>query len=161
MTNNSQSSKGFNLIDLLITLLILMIIAAALYSYVPGIAALFTKDDAKIEYTFVLRSVREETVAGISTGDSVICDKVDFGNVKSVSLSSSDSYAYSEVSKSVVVNTSNEIFDALIVVSANADKLSDAYTVSGKTLSAGLEYEIVLPDYAGTALCLSVVEVSE
>ena len=150
--------------DIIITVIILAAVALLAYIFIFNRNAGGDSDAVKIQYTLEVRDERDELVdnAAANVGKSLIegTAKYNLGTV-------ADFYSMPAVHPMSNLETGESVSAAYpehsnvyFVVDAEAtiNPATGRYSISGFEVSVGTVVYIRLPEYAGTAYCISVKE---
>ena len=161
--DNAKKSGGFNILDALIILGIVLFAAVIVIVYAPLGIFKFNSDNTVIIYTVAIQGVNADYASNVNIGD-VVTDSngYNLGTVVSdVEIEPHMVYDYRENddgSGSIVKITHPELVDLVITVSANAKINDDGYTVDGKRIALESEYELVFPGFESKGVCISMSE---
>ncbi len=175
--NNIQTGKNispkkkrkFNIIDFIILVLILAIIATAVYAFLPfsQIKKLWATNEVAFSYTVELKGVDIDYIDNIKNGDSVINSNTNnsMGTVsgvadptKSYTLGYKENNDDNEAIQAVIIESMDK-YDVKIYISATAQyEKNIGYTVNGCRVAVGEELELRFPKYSGKAYCTAIVQ---
>lgn len=134
-----QNKKQFNAVDFLVLVIVLGVLTAAAFAYVPGLISGRQSSGSYVQVKFVIRNADAAIFSGIESGDKVLCEGKDFGSVITVGYYKDEKGA--------------DTGDLLVTIGANAKEFADHYEISGINVSSGLEYELEFNRCIGRALC--------
>ena len=161
-----KGNGKFNVVDFFLILIIAVAVAASVIYFVPGIAERFSAGNQQ-EITVVLefKGVDSEFASDIKSGEAVYDggEHYKLGTVKSA-----ENYAYTVP----VYNEENpgmaelheipELKNVIVTVTVSAKYTAEeGYSVNGKRIAVGCEYDISFPNFGGSAYCIGVSAVSE
>ncbi len=162
-----QRVKGgkFNVIDFLLIVVVLLIIGALIYVFLPSSAIKSITADKKvdIDYAIEIIGVDEEFITNIKQNDTVLdsVSKNALGTVTAVDYS----IQYTEL-KYNEENTENNVgvlspvmgkYNIIITISATADyEEGSGYSVNGTRIAVGEKIYLRFPNYLGEGYCISV-----
>ncbi len=161
----STKKRKFNLVDVIITVIILAAIALLAYIFIFNRSAGNSSDTVKIQYTLEVRDERDELVdnAAANIGKSLIegTAKYNLGTVVDFYSTPAVYSAFNHETGESVNTLYPEHSNVCFVVDADAVKNpgTERYSISGFEVSVGTLVYVRLPEYAGTAYCISVKEV--
>ena len=166
---NSSSKKGdgknkkfrFNFIDFLIIVLILAIIAAVVYIFVPLSWLNQNKGTVDLQYYVEFQGVDEAFIENIEEND-VLIDSVSknvIGKVVAVDYNTQHSVLkYDEANGEGVLSVIPEKYNLIVTIStANAVyKDGEGYSVNSCRIAVGEKINARFPDYAAEGYCIGL-----
>lgn len=164
MQKNSQKHR-FNIIDFLITVIVLLVIAMLAYIFVFSGKSAASSDTVKITYTLEVSNVRDELIDKALDNDGVTVvegtSKYNLGKVKNIDTEDAtvasrnpDDGTYLEAKYD---NHQNVSFT--VEAEATKDAVSGRYRINGFEISVGSLVYLRLPNFAGTSYCTQISEV--
>ncbi len=162
--NNSIKKKrtAFNFID--VALIIIALVALSVLVFFLSSKDIVTpkgNEKVNIEYTVVISPVREEFINLVKIGDSVINTAV-LENVGEVVTVTNSDYIYEGVDPATggKVETPYPGMKTMVIkIRTEATKTEYGYTVSGCDIIIGEEMTLRVPDFTGSGVCTSVIEI--
>ncbi len=170
--NHKKPKRKFNIVDFLILLLILTVIATAIFAIASwsSIEKLWTSNKVSLQYTVELRGVDAEFINNIKPGDAVSdsVTKTQLGTVNrvdSIEKYTVLSYEAKEVSKEdgsleTVYNGVNaeygDKYNVTVYISSTAEYVKGTgYTVNGTRVAVGEVLNLRFPKFSSTAYCIA------
>ncbi|MBE6606509.1 MAG: DUF4330 domain-containing protein [Ruminococcaceae bacterium] len=161
-----NKKRRFNVIDLLICVIILVVIAFAAYIFVFSGASAneTTSNTVNIQYTLEVKAERDELIshAEKNVGKAMIdgASKYNLGQVVDFYYSGSRYSGWDAESGESVASDYPEHSDLSFVVNATAEKnpANGRYSINGFDISVGTLVYVRLPDYTGTSYCTQITE---
>lgn len=157
----TNKKRRFNVVDLLITIIILAVAALVIYIFFLNDSPLGKKDTVKIQYTLEVRDERDELIASAADniGKTLVegTSKYALGEVVDFYTESAKYSTYDETGTSCVSDYpehSNLCF--IVNADANVDSETGRFSINGFELSVGSLVYLRLPGYAGTSYCTEV-----
>lgn len=161
-SNKSKSSGKFNLIDVLLIVMVLIIVASLIYVFLPTswIRSILADDKVDIQYTIEIQGVDEAFLENISEND-IVLDSVSKGTIGTVTaIDYSTPYTqleYNETTQSGVLSVVPEKYNMLITISVNADYTEgEGYAVNGTRIAVGELMNLRFPNFTAEGYCISV-----
>ncbi len=160
----STKKRKFNLVDVIITVIILAAIALLAYIFIFNRSVGKASDTVKIQYTLEVKNERDELIdnAAANIGKSLIegTAKYNLGTIVDFYSTPAVYSAYDHETGESVNALYPEHSNVCFVVEADAvkDPTTERYSITGFEVSVGTLVYIRLPEYAGTAYCISVKE---
>lgn len=166
-TNNSVSSGKkkktgrFNLMDLVLVLIIVLVIATVLYIFDPfaWIKGMTAKQDRDIIYTVEFVNVDEAFLNKIQENDLVI-DSVSKNTMGTVTVPDYNHH-YTELQyvdqQGVLVSYPNR-YNVLVSISTAAEYVEgEGYSVNSRRIAVGEKLSLRFPDFAAEGYCIGLV----
>lgn len=156
-----KKTRGkFNILDALIVLCVLSVIVLLIMVYSPWKLIDTGSGDTALIYSVRVYGVPAEYAGSINIGDKVSdSDGYDLGRVASaVEVEPNIMYIFDEISGGVKPIEHPDLVDLIITVSATADADEDGYRVDGRRIAAEAEYELLLPGFEASGICISLSE---
>lgn len=160
--NNSKRTGGFNLIDVLLIALVLVIIASLVYVFLPSswLRSVLADEKVDIQYTVEIQGVDESFLENIKENDVVI-DSVSKGNIGTVTAidysTQNKRLEYNETTQSGVLAVVPEKYDMLITITVKAEYTEgEGYTVGGTRIAVGELMNLRFPNFTSQGYCISV-----
>lgn len=163
MQKNNKKLR-FNIIDFLITVIILLVVALLAYIFVFSGKGENTSNTTKITYVLEVRDVRDEIVpkALANEGATVIEGTSKYNLGKIVEISSKKATIDScdpETGEYLEVDFANHQHVSFIVeAEAVKDSRTGRYGINGFEISIGTLVYLRLPNFSGTAYCRRISE---
>ena len=166
--NNSSATKKakrkgkFNFIDFLLVLIVLAIIAALVYVFLPSslIKRVTSDKTLDMQYTIEILGVDEQYISNIVENDTVIdsVTKSNIGTVTAVDYSMQyTELAYDEGSNTGVLTPISGKYNIVVTISATAEyEEGIGYTVNGTRIAVGEKISARFPNYICECYCISV-----
>ncbi|MBO7310250.1 MAG: DUF4330 domain-containing protein [Clostridia bacterium] len=165
--NNSATKKAkhkgkFNFIDFLLVLIVLAIIAALVYVFLPSshIKRVTSDKTLDMQYTIEILGVDEQYISNIVENDTVIdsVTKSNIGTVTAVDYSMQyTELAYDEESSTGVLTPIAGKYNVVVTISATAEyEEGTGYTVNGTRIAVGEKISARFPNYICECYCISV-----
>lgn len=163
---NENKKRRFNIIDFLITVIILLVVALLAYIFVfSGKAEAGNTDEVKIIYTLEVKNVRDELVdnAKNNEGATVVegTSKYNLGKVKLIDSEKATVSSHNP-EDGIYLETDYDNHQNVIVTAeatAKRDGTTGRYSINGFELSVGSLVYLRLPNFAGTSYCTQISEV--
>ena len=116
--------------------------------------------ETAIIYSVRIYGVPADYAGNVSIGDAVTDGNgCELGNIaSSVEVESHVMYIFDENSGGVKAVVHPDLVDLIITVSANAEVYKDGYLVDGRRISVEGEYELLLPAFEASGVCVSLSE---
>ena len=162
-----NKKRKFNVIDLLITAIILVVIVFVAYIFIFSGKSFGKSDTEKIQYTLEVREERDELIepASQNIGKTLIegTSKYNLGEVVDFYSEGAKYSTYAALDGSSTVSDYPEHSNLYFVVNADAVKDSETgrYSINGFEVSVGSLIYLRLPHFAGTSYCIEVNEIEE
>lgn len=155
-----RSRRGFNILDGLILLCVLLVVALLVLVYSPWKLINISSDDTAIIYSIRVYGVPAEYAGSINIGDKVSdSDGYDLGKVASaVEVEPNIMYIFDKTDGGVKPVQHPDLVDLIITISANAQADEDGYRVDGKRIAVEDECDLLLPNFEAKGLCVSLSE---
>ncbi len=165
MKNNTAAPRRFrfNFIDVLLILIILAAAVLLAYIFTSSEITLFdSQQTVEIEYTVLLRNVREEFRDLIEAGDHVTDTVTLYGIGEVTDVSYADgSYTGINHSAATVVNGPYpEHMNVTITIRAQASVGDGFYDIGGYKVAVGKLIDLRVPHFTGEGYCRTITEVS-
>ena len=168
--NNSSSLKStrktkigrFNLIDFLLIVVILLIIAAMVYVFLPGsvISKLTADKTVKIDYAIEIIGVDEAFIDNIEENDVVLdaISKNQLGTVTAIDYNiQTTELKYNESENIGVLSQVEKKRNVIVFISAEGEyEEGKGYTINGTRIAVGEKINARFPDYVCEAYCISI-----
>ena len=160
----SNKKRRFNLMDVIITVIIIAVIALLAYVFIFNRSTGDTVDTVRIQYTLEVKNERDELVdnAAANIGKSLIegMAKYNLGEVVDFKYTPSTYSAFNHETGESVAALYPEHSDVSFIVSADAVKnpVTGRYSIGGFEISVGTLVYVRLPEYAGTSYCTAIRE---
>lgn len=159
-----QKGKGgkFNIIDFLLIVVILLIIGALVYVFLPSSAIKSITADKKvdIDYAIEIIGVDEDFIDNIKQDDVVLdsISKSQLGTVTAVDYSIQyTELKYSEEEAVGVLSPVLGKYNVIVTVSATAEyEEGKGYSVNGTRIAVGEKISARFPDYVCEGYCISI-----
>lgn len=160
MRINAKGHIRFNIVDFFVILVVLLVAAASVMYFLPGVMEKFSSDGS-VEITYVLefRGVDDIFIANIQGGDKVFDAGQNFnmGNVISVETESYKTLEYDSLIGEAVMKEHIGKKTLIITVTASAIYTEgEGYSINGERISVGGIYDIRFPNYSGKAYCTAI-----
>ncbi len=166
MQKETKKSR-FNVIDLLIAIIILVAIAFVVYIFFLSGKGINNNNKLLVEYTLEVRNERDELIdnAEKNIGKTLIdgAAKYKLGTVTDI-FSESALIELDDLNEGkAVASEYPEHSNIYFVVNAEASRIKNTgrYSINGFEMSVGSLVYVRLPDYAGTAYCIQIDEITE
>ncbi len=174
MRNNSSQEKadgvgkkrrrGFNFIDFLLILFVLVIILTAIniVSPISLINKFKSEETYTVLYTVELIGVDDEFLDKIKENDTVVdsVSKYSLGVVEAVDYTVHSTLEYDESANDGagegVLTAHKDKYDILVTIKASASYMSEkGYFVNDRRIAVGEKLALRFPDYAGEGYCVA------
>lgn len=163
-TVQKSRKKGnrFNLIDLLVIVVVLLLIAIAVNIFAPmSWFDRFSRDTkVKIQYTVEFLGVDENFAEKIKEEDLAVdsVSKNSLGKVKAVDSTQPHTVlSYDETSKAGVLSTYPDKYNVLVTIEVDAKyREGKGYSINDLRIAVGEKMSLRFPDYVGEGYCISV-----
>ena len=156
----------FNVIDILITAIILVVIAFVAYIFVFSSNNFSGSDKVNIQFTIEIKEERDELIpnAEKNIGATLVegTQKYALGEVVDFYHESATYSTFDKDGNSVAAvypEHSNVYF--VVNAEADVDNTTGRYSINGFELSVGTLVYARLPHYAGTSYCTQIVEIGK
>ena len=160
MKINARSHIRFNIIDFFVILIVLLVIAAMVVYFWPGLMERFSSNgEMEITYVLEFRGVEEAFIANIKSGESVYDASQNFkrGTVKSVAIESYSVLEYDSSSGEAVMKEHPNLKTLIITISVSAIYTEgEGYSINGERIAVGGKYAVRFANFTGTAYCTQV-----
>ena len=163
LKSKSRSNAGrFNLIDLLLIIIALVMVAAVVYVFLPTswIKGVLSDDSISIQYTIEIQGVDEALLKNINENDVVIdsVSKSELGIVTAVDYSTHYTMLqYDETKQSGVLSVVPNKYNVIVTITADAEFISgEGYSVNGTRIAVGEAIKARFPNGAFEGYCISV-----
>ena len=169
MNDNNSSVKQkrkrkgrFNIIDFLLIIIVLLIISALIYVFLPSrlINKITSDDTVDIQYTVEVLGVDEDYLDNIAENDPVLdsVTKSNIGTVTAVDYSIQyTELAYNEDGNIGVLSPIAGKYNIVITITATAQyEEGKGYTVNGTRIAVGEKICARFPNYVCEGYCISV-----
>ena len=160
---SKASKKGrFNIIDFMIIIVILFIIAALVFVFLPTsfIKNLTSDKTVEIEYAIEVLAVDEEFLENINEGDTVLNSKTksNIGTVKALEYSTPyTELKYDDENDRAVLSEVPGRYNLIVTISATAEFIEgEGYTVNGTRIAVGESVSMRFPEFICEGHCISV-----
>jgi len=157
--SDKKARRGFNFIDVILILLVLMIIIAAINIFSPmSIIKNLTADNTHtIEYTVEILGVDKEYIELIEANDAVV-DSVSKYSLGKVAVVKNDTQysvlEYSEVDKAGVLAIYQDKYNLEVTITAECKyNAGEGYSVNGKRIAVGEKLNLRYPDFTAEGHC--------
>ncbi len=162
-TINTQNKKGrFNVVDALITVIILLVAFAILWIFDPFLwFSADTKQEVTLKYVVELKGVDDDVNSNIKAGETVTnaSTKNAIGTIVSVKTRNATVWEYDEKSDSMVEKTIEGKSDIYITIQVKCVyEKSVGYTVNGQQIAYGTVLNLRLTNFNGVGTCVSIEE---
>ncbi len=158
--------RGFNFIDVLLILFVLLIIfiAVNIVSPMSFLDILSADSEQTIEYTVEIVGVDGEFIDKIKEQDIAVdaVSKYTLGSVKAVDYNTQYSeLEYDEATGAGVLAVYPDKYNVLITITATGDYTEgEGYSINGRRIAVGEKLSVRFPDYVGEGYCISISAVS-
>ena len=164
--NSAVSSKKkktgrFNLMDLILVLIVVLVIATVLYIFDPfaWIKGMTSKQEKNIIYTVEFVNVDEAFINKIQENDLVV-DAVTKNTLGTVTVPDYN-HQYTELQyveqQGVLVSYPNR-YNVLVSISTAADYVEgEGYSVNSRRIAVGEKLSLRFPDFAAEGYCIGLV----
>lgn len=159
----ANKSAGFNILDALIAVGLLVFVAVIVLVYSPVNLLNINSEDSTIIYSVCVSGVTADYAGSVKIGDVVTdSDGYRLGTVVSdVEIEAHVVYEYRESgegSGSIDKITHPDLVDLIITISADAKTNDDGFIVDGKRIALEAEYDLVFPGLETKGVCISLSE---
>lgn len=159
-----QKGNGgkFNIIDFLLIVVVLLIVGALIYVFLPSsmIRNITADKKVNIDYAIEILGVDEEFIDNIHEEDTVLdsVSKNSLGTVTAVDYSIQyTELKYSEENDAGVLSAIKGKYNIIVTVSATAEyEEGVGYTVNGTRIAVGEKINARFPDYVCEGYCISI-----
>ena len=167
MDNKKNLTRGrkrgrFNLVDLFLVLLILVIVSMLFVMFDPFSLGAADAKDVTLRYTIEIKDVSEEFRNNVKVGDRVLSAATDYdmGTVVTVDQSQkSFEWAYAEGDEFMSKSEKADKFDLKITIDVGATyEEGVGYMVDGKHVAVGSLVSLRFPSFTGSGYCISIEE---
>lgn len=160
----AKKKKGFNFIDFLLILLVLALIAGAVYLFSPAsfLRQLSTEKTGTLSYTVEIVGVDEDYLNLINEEDAVgdASTKAVLGTVRAVDYSIKQTeLGYTQTENGYVgeLNEYGDRYNVLVTVEAEAQYVPGrGYYIDGTRIAVGEAVSLRFPDYSCQGYCVSL-----
>ena len=158
----SKSRRGFNFIDVLLILFILLVIVAAVNIVSPmSVFDRFKTDSERtIEYTVEIIGVDGEFIDKIKEQDVAVdaISKYTLGTVEAVDYNTQYSeLKYDEAANAGVLAVYPEKYNVLVTVKATGSYVQgEGFSINGRRIAVGEKLSIRFPDFVCEGYCISL-----
>ena len=160
MKVNAKGHIRFNIIDFFVILIMLLVVAALVVYFLPGITERFsTKGEVEITYVLEFRGVDDIFIANVQGGDNVYDagQNFDMGKVKSVATEPYSTLEYDSSLNEAIMKDHPELKTLIITVTASAIYTEgEGYSINGERIAVGGKYNVRFPNFTGTAYCTQI-----
>ena len=152
----------FNLIDFLLVLVLLLIIGALVYVFLPSsvIKNITADKSEEIQYSIEILGVDKEFLDNIKENDVVLdsVSKSNLGTVTAVDYSIQyTKLEYNEEENAGVLSPIPDKYNVIVTISATAKfEEGEGYTVNGVRIAVGEKINARFPEYVCEAYCISI-----
>ncbi len=161
--NSEDKKRGkFNLIDLLLIIIAVLVIAVIVYVFFPNswLGNITADDTVEIQYSLEIQGVDEAFLEKINENDNVLnsVTKSNIGTVTAVDYSTQyTELKYNEQLGEGVLSVVPDKRNVIVTISAAANFTEGkGYTVNGTRIAVGEKIYVRFPDYVCEGHCISV-----
>ena len=158
---NTARRAKFNIIDLLIVIAVFCVAAAVIHVYFSDLSFGGKKEKTTVTYSLRFSGIDESFISAIAEGEAVVdSDGYAFGTVVSADLfETHKEITYDSENRKVVSVPYPSLCDLTVIIRVNAESDPDrGYTVSGKRIAVGAEYDVSMPGFEGHGMCIDITE---
>lgn len=163
--SKSEKKRRFNFVDFLLIVLVLAIIAGAIYLFLPGsfIRNIGNSTSGTLSYTVELKGVDAEYINKIKENDIVVdsVSKVTIGTVTAVDYNTKYTvleYTENEGQYEGVLADYPDRYNVLVTITTAADYTpKKGYSVDSCRIAVGEALSLRFPDFAYEGHCISLV----
>ena len=150
----------FNILDALIVACVLAVAVLVFFAYSPLDMLNKGSGDTAVIYSVRIYGVPSDYAGNVSIGDPVTDGNgCELGKVaSSVEVESHVIYIFDKNSGGVKAVSHPDLVDLIVTISANAEVYSDGYVVDGRRIAVEGEYELLLPAFEASGICVSLSE---
>lgn len=164
-SQNSGTKKGrFNIVDLLLILLILVIVGALLLMFDPfSLLSKNNSENVTLRYTVEIKNIGNELKNNIKSGDKVLNSSTgyDMGTVVAVETQDSFEWEYIEGDEYMSKKYMTDKSDVIVTIDVKTTyEQGIGYMVDGKQIAVGVLTALRFPNFVGSGYCISIERVS-
>ena len=163
---SEKKERKFNFIDFLLIVLVLAIVAGAIYLFSPGsfLNQIKTEKQGTLSYTVEIKGVDGEYLNKIKENDVVVdsVTKNTIGTVVAVDYNTKQTVLeYAKQSDGTYTGVLSEYPDqytVLVTITASAEYASgDGYNVNNRRIAVGEAMALRFPDFVAEGHCISLI----
>ena len=163
-STGAKKSGRFNLVDLFLVLLILVIVSALLVMFDPfSLASKQTSQEVTLRYTVEIKDVSNELKNNIKAGDKALSSSTDYdmGTVIAVEPQSSFEWEYNEGDDYMSKKHKTDKSDLIVTIDVKAVyEEGIGYLVDGTHIAVGSLISLRFPSFTGSGYCISIEQAS-
>ena len=163
--NTATLKKGrFNIIDLLLIILILVIVGSLILMFDPfSFFAKGSSESVTLRYTVEIKNVSNDLKNNVKVGDKVLNSSTgyDMGTVVAIETQSSFEWVYEEGDEYMSKKYSEDRSDIIITVDVKTVyEEGRGYMLDGKQMAVGVLSYLRFPNFVGSGYCISIEKAS-
>jgi hypothetical protein len=160
MKVNAKGRIRFNVVDFFVVLFVVLVLVASVAYFIPEVTAHFAAN-GEVEITYVLefRGVDDDFIANVLSGDNAYESSQNFsmGTVKAVSTEAYSSLEYDNALGEAVLKDHPAKKTLVITITSTAVYTEgEGYSINGKRIAVGAQYNVRFPNFSGSAYCTQV-----
>ena len=164
ISTGAKKGGGFNLVDLFLVILILVIVSALLVMFDPfSLISKQDSEDVTLRYTVEIKNVSNELKNNVKSGDKALNSATDYdmGTVVAIEPQSSFEWEYIEGEDYMSKKYMTDRSDLIITIDVKATYVKGVgYVVDGKHVAVGSLISLRFPSFTGSGYCISIEKAS-